>query len=214
MKKSVILIFVLIFISAGINAWEDCPFGEVYCEGQCGRFIDTDGDSICDHSQPAPGDRNLTQENATAPDDAPSGTPDGNSSGNAVNLSKINAVSEDKVFGAGKQVYRNTYNVIPISIALLVLYVFGLILVKRKILSIALHRKIWNVLLLFSFLGVGILGLLLVIKISYGLPLPLPFNDLFWHVEFGIAMAIISVFHVIWHRDYFRNILKPDKKIK
>jgi hypothetical protein len=178
MKKSVILIFVLIFISAGITSGEDCPLG-----------IYNNGDGICVHSQPAPV----------------------YSFGNAVNLSKINTVSEDKVFGAGKQVYRNAYNVIPISIALLLLYVFSLLLVKKKILGNALHRKIWNVLLLISFLGVGILGLLLVVRISYGLTLPLPFNDLFWHVEFGIAMAIISAFHVIWHRDYFMSIIKTGK---
>jgi len=40
-------------------AWDDCPFGKENdpYPGDCSRYIDTDNDGICDHSQPAPEDR-------------------------------------------------------------------------------------------------------------------------------------------------------------
>lgn len=55
------LIFILVaFSSISIYAWDNCPFGledDPY-PGECKRYIDTDGDGICDRSQPAPEDRN------------------------------------------------------------------------------------------------------------------------------------------------------------
>lgn len=65
MKKLLILfIYCFIFLvplclCGKIFAWEDCPFGEKNCQfpGKCGAYIDTDKDSICDLSQPAPENR-------------------------------------------------------------------------------------------------------------------------------------------------------------
>ena len=86
------------------------------------------------------------------------------------------------------------------------LYVLSYILSKKKIISEILHKRIWNILLLISFLKMGVLGLLLVLKIQYNFTLGLPFNMLFWHVEFGIIMTLISIFHIIWHFNYYKNI--------
>jgi hypothetical protein len=35
---------------------------------------------------------------------------------------------------------------------------------------------------------------------------------LYWHVEFGIGMACISIFHILWHLKYFLNLFKTAKK--
>lgn len=64
------LILNKIIISAGLVilaaiypvaalAWDDCPKGmtnDPY-PGSCSRYIDTDSNGICDHSEPAPMDR-------------------------------------------------------------------------------------------------------------------------------------------------------------
>jgi len=42
-----------------VFAWDDCPkemVNDPY-PGECARYIDTDNDGICDHSQPAPDNR-------------------------------------------------------------------------------------------------------------------------------------------------------------
>lgn len=95
------------------------------------------------------------------------------------------------------------YNFFPISIATILLYSVTFVLAKMKRIPLVLHRKIWNYVLLISFIVSGVLGLLLTFRISTGINIPLPFNMLFWHVEGGIVMGIISVFHVLWHTRYF-----------
>lgn len=95
-----------------------------------------------------------------------------------------------------------------ISLALVFLYSLSYSLSKTKKISVIAHRKIWNIVLTLAFLGTGILGILLVLRISYGFIVPLPFNMLFWHVETGIVFSIILIFHIAWHWPYFKNILK------
>jgi hypothetical protein len=76
---------------------------------------------------------------------------------------------------------------------------------KGKIYSPIIHKKIWNILLLVFFLGVGISGILFVLRLEFGMNLSWFPKMLFWHVETGIIMAIISIFHIIWHWKYFKS---------
>ena len=61
-----IFIFPLLLPMAGgeIYAWDDCPKGMVNDEypGSCPLYVDTDGNGICDHSEPAPKDRVNNQD--------------------------------------------------------------------------------------------------------------------------------------------------------
>lgn len=184
MKKIIFELVLLVFIPATILAWNDCPYGEAGCPypGDCGRYIDTDGDKICDHSQPAPEDRNIEIINTKA-------------------IGGKNLTTDNKQS-------RAAYHLLPTSIILVFLYFITHILSKKKIISIANHRKIWNFLLLITFLISGLFGILLVIEINFSIALSLPFNILFWHVEAGIAMFAISIFHTLWHWSYFKNIFK------
>jgi hypothetical protein len=54
--KKYFLAFALILMLNLSFAWDDCPFGRVNCTypGECGRYIDTNNNGICDHSEPAP----------------------------------------------------------------------------------------------------------------------------------------------------------------
>lgn len=103
---------------------------------------------------------------------------------------------------------RTVYHLVSISLFLILLYSITSILSKKKIISIINHRKIWNILLLITFLISGLLGILLVININFGVLIFASFDILFWHVEVGIAMFVICIFHIIerWH--YFKNLFK------
>ena len=62
MKNAVIFLLILTILPL-VFAWDDCTSGEINCEfpGDCGSYVDTNQDYICDHSQPAPtGDTILT----------------------------------------------------------------------------------------------------------------------------------------------------------
>lgn len=61
MRKRILIyaLFSLALPSVVSGQWDSCPFGEVNDSypGDCARYIDSDGDGICDLSQPAPEDR-------------------------------------------------------------------------------------------------------------------------------------------------------------
>jgi len=272
MKKILFIILLMVFVVVpGIAfAWDDCPYNEVDCEypGECPRYLDTDSDGICDHSQSAPEDRNKVIEEVLVKDlgivvstdvdvhDLVNGSDfktmildeianiyeiDATEYANALseyynvkikeknsfqflhdnygvepNVAKDIALSiktglNVDMVGESKKVQKRVYHLIPIFFVLTVLYLITHLLSKKKVISIVNHRKIWNILLMITFLTSGLLGVLLVIKINFGTAILLPFNILYWHVELGIAMFAISVFHIIWHWSYFKNILKIKK---
>ena len=100
------------------------------------------------------------------------------------------------------------YYPIPIMAVLFILYGATFILARVGTISVAAHRRLWNIALLILFPFACIVGVLLAMRISFGLVVPLPFDQLFWHVEAGIAMTIITVFHILWHFDYYKCIFK------
>lgn len=187
MKKIIFALLLSILIPATTLAWDDCPHGEIDCPapGDCNRYVDTDNDGICDHSQPAPEDRNIETTNIQVANDK-----------NLITNNKQNTM---------------TYHLIPISLFLIIFYAITRILVKKKNISVVNHKKIWNVLLLISFLISGILGIVLIIEINFGTKFLLPFNILFWHVEIGIAMFIICMLHIIERWNYFKNLFMIKK---
>lgn len=180
------LFLCLFFASKPVFAWDDCPFGEVNdpFPGECARYIDTDNNGICDHSQPASEDR-IAQEEI---------------------LAKQTGGQEDKPPAIVKN-NREKYYLLPITVVLFLGYGLTLYLAKKKKIAVVSHRKIWNIILAISFLLTAVSGILLVLKVSYGLKLDFPFF-LFWHVEFGIVFAVIALFHFLWHWPYYKGILK------
>ena len=255
MKKIILALTLFVFISTTALALEDCPEGEVWCEGECGLFVDTDNDGICDSSQPASEDRD-TQPTEEEIHDLISGQDLRTKTVNEVadiyqidvneyakELSEylgVNVKPWDSFellhdnYGlepsAAKDIStsirlgtqidlqekdnkqnKRIYHLLPISLFLVLLYLVSHVLSKKDIISIVNHRKIWNALLLITFLISGVFGILLVIRINLGIAIPLPFNILFWHVEAGIAMFAISIFHIFWHLAYFKNLLRIKK---
>jgi len=75
----------------------------------------------------------------------------------------------------------------------------------------SLQRKIWNVILLIVFITTATLGLLLAIQISYKLEWSFVKTALKWHVDFGIGLSFVAIFHLLWHLRYYFNLFKPSK---
>ena len=189
LRLSFLIAIILIFLSLNLNvcAWENCPFGEVNesYPGTCGRYIDTDNDNICDLSQPSPEDREKIKEE----------------NNNEIN-SSINSIAQTKSNSG------INYYFVPIAVILFIIYLTTLFLSRKKKIKLSKHRKIWNFILLITFLISGTFGLILAIIISYGIRLSFYSDLLFWHVEMGISMAIISIFHILWHLKYFKKMFQ------
>lgn len=143
------------------------------------------------------------------------GTVPTNGSGNSASTSAENQVNASSAQSDTYASSKSTYDVILIFSACFVLYLLTFFAARRDAIKKSTHRKIWNGLLLITFLVSGLLGLFLAIQINYDLKLNWFATLLYWHVEFGIAMAVISIFHLLWHLKYWKNIFnRPGGRIK
>lgn len=101
-----------------------------------------------------------------------------------------------------------SYHSILILVVSIILYGGTFFLFKRGRISLLTHRRIWNVILLVTFLISATLGVLLAILLDLDINFSWYFELLWFHVEFGVAMAIVSLFHISWHWKYFSLIFK------
>lgn len=141
------------------RAWLDCPFERINDSypGQCPRYIDTNNNQICDHSEPAP---------------------------------KEPKIGEKSTFG---------------YFLIIAVIILGVWFATKKLLSPKDFRLIWNLVLLASFLPVGISGGLLFLNIKIT-------NYYFWHDQLGIVFLVVGFFHLGERLNYFKQTL--GEKIK
>ncbi len=196
-------------IQAEEGVWDSCSRGMVDCEypGMCSSYIDTNNDNICDRSQLAPQQAILPEEHDTVENSVitnPVDTSSGDSGLGGDIPSTYTYVGE----GARKGSHSSSYNLLPLLLITTITYLTTWALSKKKIISQKLHRKTWNIVLLISSIISAVLGLFLILNLEYNTGISLPFNMLFWHVEAGIVMGFIAMFHILWHWRYFVKILK------
>jgi len=218
---------------SGASAWADCPKGLVNdpYPGRCGRYVDTNGDDICDLSQPKPASTTTTSPamaTVTTGEPPTGDCPLGPCAGcgacfglGATSSSpsthgelavEATAATVDAASGEGEASFFTHYLVSPLALGFFVVYAASFFLYKSKRIRITTHRKVWNVLLLLTFLVTGLFGLILAVQLDYALPFRLPLDLLFWHVEAGIVMTLISFFHLGWHFNYYRNLLRQTRR--
>ena len=181
MKKLAFLLILLILPLA--LAQTECHYGKINCTDQCSGFTDSNSNGICD----------LSEEKTAISEDTSYGA------GTYIRTSNAPATST--------QSQSREYNLVVLPLISALLYGSTYFLVKMKAITIVGHRKIWNIVLLISFLVSGILGILLVIRLNFGWNIPFPSSVLFYHVEAGIIMTVIAIFHILWHWPYFKSIL-------
>jgi len=217
------IIFILVvFNSISIYAWDNCPFGlenDPY-PGECKRYIDTDGDGICDLSQSAPEDRDtslaLNEENIKE---------------NTENDNKYFKEIDEKVMGgffiaeaastektvpdspSPERKSLPNYNFLEIFFVALLIYFGGKFLARKLEISSYKEKKFWNVFLLISFIGSAGTGMILIFIRDYDWFRSINFNFLFWHVEFSIVMTLLGIFHALWHLKYYLLIFKKKNNI-
>jgi len=217
------IIFILIaFSSTSIYAWDNCPYGledDPY-PGECKRYIDTDGDGICDRSQPAPEDRDtsifLSEENIEE------NVKDDNKYFKETDKKIIGGIfiaeaasNEKTVSDSPPSPERKSlpsYHFLEIFLVSLLIYFGGKFLARKLEISSCKEKKFWNVFLLISFIGSAGTGMILVFVRDYDWFRSINFNFLFWHVEFSIVMALLGIFHALWHLKYYLSIFKKKKK--
>jgi hypothetical protein len=89
-----------------------------------------------------------------------------------------------------------TYDLISISITLIVAYLGSYILYRENYIKKSIHIRLWNILILITFLISAGAGLVLLGLVEYGVALPISQELLYWHVQIAIAMFWIAIFHI------------------
>ena len=223
------------FSFASAQVVQDC--GAIDCPGRCGRFIDQNGDGFCDRgrlSSPAPATQSTTETDASKAENAPTENTKGtkstkdtknapaqtvkeepqevNSENTAPSIEPTTEeVAEEETTAeepADNTPQKKPYDLILISALTLGLYALTFILVKANVLKKTTHRKIWNTLLLITGLVSCLLGFFLVLQINYGWKMDWFWTVKYYHVQFGIAMTIVAVFHILWHMNYWKTLFK------
>lgn len=233
MKKRFFFALMAVFALTMANA-QECTKNVVDCEGICGRMTDTDSDLICDLSPRSQQQKTELEAEKTKVADPEKQAPakQEKESDGFGDLSETPAIdtaasdtaasaSEDEWFGAesapqapAEDIEKKTGSVYPlveVGGGTLLFYMLTYLLVKFKVFKTSTHRKIWNSVLLTTFIVSGLLGLVLVFQVNYNILGDWYSSFLDLHVEFGIAMAIVSIFHITWHLKYFGTILKTKK---
>ena len=227
MKKTVLPIvaaLVLTFLGVGLSPsdtmahdlWDTCTKVDGLCEypGDCRKYIDTNNDGICDRSQPEPATA-TTETQEETPETLETISPESDTSSDVASSGIVSAVITENGGGsgpagdtalAGRGLDR--YFLLPVLLGTAGAYGITWVLSNRRIMSIKMHRRIWNVVLLIATVISALLGIYLILEIDFDVSVSLPFDPLFWHVEAGIAMGMIAVFHIAWHWRYFEKMLK------
>lgn len=209
-----------------------CPWNRVNCSHGCGRHFDDNGDGYCDYSilelkSVAPIDtvkkteiKTVETKKIILKDSAislknktkvePNKT-NNNSESSTINTTadsnQISKATTPLVIQNSKSPNKSKpYDLISISCITLFLYGISFIMVKFKLMRKNIHRRIWNILLLITFLISCLFGFFLVVQINYQFAFDWLSTLLYWHVQIGISMTIISVIHILWHITYFKKI--------
>ncbi|MFA6201337.1 MAG: hypothetical protein WC679_13125 [Bacteroidales bacterium] len=234
MKTKLVLSLLIILLSIAYNTQAQCPKGKTNCEGECGRFIDENGNGNCDLAEKTqqelnkdkkeskekeskeiviPKTDNVDESSDVVEDGQETQTTEEDGIVQLGNEKVVEAKVEEVVVPEEVKDKEKPYRLIGITIITLACYFFTMLLVKTGKIRKFVHRKIWNILLLLTFVMSCLLGFLLVIQINYGVLKSLYVSNLKLHVEFGIAMTIIAIIHILWHLPYFKKLFRVSKSI-
>ena len=89
------------------------------------------------------------------------------------------------------------YEIVIPSIPFVAGYLVTYVLYKTGLIRKSIHVNLWNFILFSAFLVTGGAGFILMILLDLGLFTPLNLGLLYWHVEFGITMALVTIFHIL-----------------
>ena len=189
-----------------------CPYGLINdpFPGQCSRYIDVNGDGICDLSQAVA----ATSTTGTGSTTSTSGdSSSGSSSSSGDSSGGINTQNDDHSNASAAAVHDpssgvgdSDFHIIPVSILIIGIYFFTHYLFSKGILKPKKHKRMWNLLMLGSYLGTGITGLLLVYMINWGVLLAYRYGLAYWHAELALLMTIVTIIHFHIYRKPFKKM--------
>ena len=100
-----------------------------------------------------------------------------------------------------------SYDIIPIGIILIISYILSYALYRKNKIKKSLHNKIWNIVLLMSFLISAGMGALKAGLIDFSLNIAIGPDLIYWHGEIGIILFLVLLFHLQSNWSTFKKLL-------
>lgn len=75
-------------------------------------------------------------------------------------------------------------------------YLLTYSLYRKNLIKKALHINIWNLIIGLAFLISAGAGFILLLFMEMGVKLPVSPQLLYWHVELGVTLALVTIFHI------------------
>ena len=197
MKKLYVVLLIVLLTPIAVYAWNDCPYGllnDPY-PGQCPRYLDTNQNSICDHSE-SPSSGSLNNSSITTQTNENSANDKNNTNNSFSDIQQARSVPSQ------------SYNLIPIATTILILYLITYLLYLEDRMKRSIYYAIWKYVLMASFIATGITGLILAVFINYGIQSSWNLTIDFWHAEFAIIMAVSTLLHIHLHWKRFKRVFK------
>ena len=91
------------------------------------------------------------------------------------------------------------YDMLLPSIPVLLGYLLTYIIYRKGLMRKSLYVNIWNFILLLVFTVSALAGFVLLILLDMGITVPISPQLLYWHIEFGITVTIVTLFHLHTH---------------
>ncbi|HEX3012270.1 MAG TPA: 4Fe-4S binding protein, partial [Syntrophomonadaceae bacterium] len=191
--RSLIFLAVILLILSTVGtalAWEDCPKGKINCTNPCRDYIDTNGNSICDHSESSEqsgANQNCSQNGAALPGSANTQNGSGVSSedteqenidrGDTVAVPATETAANQGISGSEAEAKTSPENesaasalMQPVFVITFLLLVLALLAVKR---SLPLYARLGILLIGLLYLGFYLKGCMCPVGVLANLPVRL-----------------------------------------
>ncbi len=217
MPKKIIFVHTLMLLAAGYGlAQTNCPFGltDDPAPGQCGSYIDGNGDNICDKSQ------DLAQSSIASTGGAGTNSPasveePSENDNSAVAEQESEALPEPEVLNAPEvnpekqagtmvssspkrnpiKLNRLNYHPWLLLFMVAVLAIVGEIWQRQDSNKILPIQTAWNWMLLTSFFASSLTGLYFILP--PGSRPTITFNLSYWHSITGLVFIYIGLYHAL-----------------
>jgi hypothetical protein len=229
-----IFIFLVSCLAFSTIALAQCPFGngtKINCVYGCGRFIDGNDDGFCDNGKveiqtpikEAENESSLESDKTKIQPTEIKKEKSLTKKEFAISTQELTQIQKDSLSPATNELAKpkskpanaeKPYPLLLISAVVLICYCFTMLLVKLKKIRKITHRRIWNVVLLISFVGSCFGGFYLVAQLNYHFRMELFPLYLKIHVWAGIVMTLVGLIHILWHITYFKRMLSSKKEQK
>ncbi|NYB51402.1 MAG: hypothetical protein HVN35_02395 [Methanobacteriaceae archaeon] len=104
------------------------------------------------------------------------------------------------------------YDMILPAMPFIVGYLFTYALYRLNMIKKAIHINLWNMIIGLAFLISAGAGFTLLVMLELGVSLPISQPLLYWHVELGVTLALVTIFHFHTYWKSSRTMFIPAKR--